>query len=124
MKTLVDWIKTEMDSLGTPSAYSYKIGIYHGLQKVLKKIEGDGEMLEAYTLSQSYDRLLEEHKALEQQLTEKDATIRTLERRLQSVNETLAEGTPQPGMSGENFIDWMYSVLPFLDDSLGEGDQE
>jgi hypothetical protein len=49
-------------------------------------------------------------------LAEKDAIIESLERQIKCVNETLAEGTPQPGMSGENYIDWMYSVLPFLDE--------
>lgn len=39
MKELADWIKAEMEAMGTPPAYSYQVGIYHGMEKVLKKIE-------------------------------------------------------------------------------------
>lgn len=35
----VKWIKETMKSMGTPPAYSYRVGIYHGMEKVLKKIE-------------------------------------------------------------------------------------
>jgi NTP pyrophosphatase (non-canonical NTP hydrolase) len=36
---LIKWIQTEMDSMGKLEAYSYKVGIYHGMQKVLKEIQ-------------------------------------------------------------------------------------
>lgn len=36
---LVEWIKDAMDAMGRPSAFSYQVGIYHGMQRVLKQIE-------------------------------------------------------------------------------------
>ncbi|WP_199925377.1 hypothetical protein [Paenibacillus bouchesdurhonensis] len=39
MKELAEWIRNEMKSMGTPPAYSYQVGIYHGMEKVLKQIE-------------------------------------------------------------------------------------
>ncbi|MNJ78653.1 hypothetical protein D3C77_764570 [compost metagenome] len=36
---LVEWIKEWMDAIGTPPAFSYQVGIYHGMQRVLEQIE-------------------------------------------------------------------------------------
>lgn len=33
------WIESEMSSMGALEAYSYHVGIYHGMQIVLKKIK-------------------------------------------------------------------------------------
>lgn len=70
-------------------------------------------MLEAYTLSQSYDRLLEEHKALQSQLTEKDAIIERLEKQIEAVNEAIAD-IPDTSMISYEWQAWLYSTLPFL----------
>lgn len=40
---LIEWIKSEMEAMGAPPAYSYQVGIYHGMERVLKKIE-NGEV--------------------------------------------------------------------------------
>jgi len=36
---LCEWIKEWMDAMGTPPAFSYQVGIYHGMQRVLKQVE-------------------------------------------------------------------------------------
>lgn len=38
-KALTEWIRSAMDAMGTPPAYSYRVGIYHGMEKVLKQVE-------------------------------------------------------------------------------------
>lgn len=39
LDSLTLWIRNKMKSMGAPPAFSYKVGIYHGMEKVLKKIE-------------------------------------------------------------------------------------
>lgn len=36
---LLNWIVTEMEAMGNLEAYSYKVGIYHGMKRVLEKIK-------------------------------------------------------------------------------------
>ncbi len=36
---LLAWIENEMESMGPLPAYSYRVGIYHGMKKVLTEIE-------------------------------------------------------------------------------------
>ncbi|GIO83500.1 hypothetical protein J25TS5_04320 [Paenibacillus faecis] len=48
-EALTEWIRTTMKSMGKPKAYSYRVGVYHGMKRVLEKIEsgeftvGEGE---------------------------------------------------------------------------------
>lgn len=39
LTNISEWIRSEMEAMGTPPAFSYQVGIYHGMEKVLKKIE-------------------------------------------------------------------------------------
>lgn len=45
---LEEWIKSEMNAMGSLQAYSYRVGIYHGMKKVLEKIESKTFDLPAY----------------------------------------------------------------------------
>lgn len=38
-EAITEWIRSKMKALGNPPAYSYKVGIYHGLEHVLETIE-------------------------------------------------------------------------------------
>lgn len=35
----VKWIRSKMESMGKPPAYSYQMGKYHGMERVLNEIE-------------------------------------------------------------------------------------
>lgn len=39
LESLTEWIRSKMESMGKPPAYSYQVGVYHGMEQVLKKIE-------------------------------------------------------------------------------------
>lgn len=54
-----------------------------------------------------------------QEINEKDATIKQLKKQLNAVNEELKDG-PQPFMTADDWRDWLFSVLPFLE----EGNKE
>lgn len=56
-------------------------------------------------------------------LAEKEETIERLKQQIDAVNQALVDG-PQPFMSADDYNDWLFSVLPFLDDGLGEGDPD
>lgn len=60
----------------------------------------------AYLLSE-YDRIQEENESLKQQI--------------ESVNQALQEGVPVGMKTAQEFLDWLYSTLPFL---VEDGDKE
>lgn len=65
--------------------------------------------------------IVSELELVQAELTEKDATIKELEQKIKTVEQAIADG-PQPFMTVEEYQAYLYSVIPFLDDGLREGE--